>query len=327
MKRSRPSAYNTRSYGGLDLRTEQIRRAMPAGFSGDRLGLLAPSQPLIDPVYASLHYRNLLHARSPLASRSMSLVGRQDYVIRDGEWAGALNSEFLPYQSALARTGSALDDDATKHHDPIPTGAAGRDLGGPSLTPLNDLLEARIRERAEAYRRRGVEYFRQGDYLSASQYLELHKYSNPDDSQAYVALLLVAFQQEDVNQTIVCLTHALQRMTRLEDVWLDWREFYEDGDAFAANLERLSIAARGHGSSPHSSLIVGYFQWIHGDISEALVYIDIALTGFDALARVEEQESGQISEIDRAAHIRRFRDLLAAEKQAAPEAGNGAPSR
>lgn len=321
--RYRPSAGFTKGYAGMSLRTEQIRNLFPIGRGGGRQGLLSPLPPSYDPVYTSLYYRNPLRARSLLAQRSLSNAGRQDYVFEDGRWVGDIGTDGLPLQSARAvlhAVGTETSAEATPEYKP-----STRPMmlnTGPTARPLNDNLEQHMRERSDQYLRTAKAYAMEKNYASAVQYLDLYKSARPSDPMGDGAMALLSFQMRDIHKAAFHVTMALKRMKSLDDLPLNWRDYISDPNDFRALVNQLSLVARGQYSTPQTNLLYAYFQWLNDDHVGAIVSLETVLVAFDAAAKVEEEETGQISPIERAAYVRRFHDLLVARKNQSNQDAN-----
>ncbi len=313
--RYRPSAGFTKGYAGLSFRTDQVRNLFPIGRGGGRQGLLSPLPPSYDPVFNSLYYRNPLRARSLLAQRGLGNAGRQDYVFENGRWVGDIGTDYLPLQSAksISRPAGAKPD--TADAPDIQTSTRPLMLNtGPSARPLNDNLEQQIRERSDQYLRMAKAYAMEKNYASAVQYLELYKGARPNDPMGDGAMAMLSYQMRDIHKAVFHVTMALKRMKTLDDLPLNWRDYIADPNDFRAMVNQLSLVARGQYSTPQANLLYAYFQWLNDDHVGAIVSLETVLVAFDAAAKVEEEETGQISPIERAAYVRRFHDLLVARK-------------
>lgn len=312
------------------MRSEMIRAEMSRMLVNQRPGLFAEPMSSSDPIFSNLYYRNMLRARTGVAKRSLMRMGREDYVLRDGEWAGAMEQPLYPVASPATQTlpsATAVTPMPMVPAAPAPAPLSLEDRPV-TTTAFNDSLDQRLRERGERYLLQGKAYFREKDYVTASQYFEMYQQTAPHDATGRVLQVLCSYQKRDFNTAIVHLTLAFKeiaerKVTTLDEIKLDWREFFKDRQSFQAVLDDVTIMAKAPNSSPLIGLLMAYYQWLNDDLGTAISAMDTAITGLEAEAKIVDEKLGQVSPIDRTAYAKFFRDMLVASKAAAaaPAAG------
>lgn len=279
------STFRSSRFRGMTTRAENIRRRSPL-FQGRSTSLLDEPMPSHLRTRRLLEARNLLSARSALAQNVTPYVGRSKlFDDNSGKSFLVLPGTSAPQQAA-------------------PTTQAGE----PSPLTYEDVLENRLDNVARERFNLGAAYARSGDYLRAEQSFDIAKQIWADDPKPYLAGMYVAFKQRNTNTALSQMILALDRVKTLDDMNIDRfvETFYtgespeEQQEAFRSTLEALNMTSVVGGDSP-LNVLLAYFAWVDGDIDAAVQAAESANRAFGA--RHEET-------------IGKFRDLLAAEKQA-----------
>jgi tetratricopeptide (TPR) repeat protein len=143
--------------------------------------------------------------------------------------------------------------------------------------PYNMLLTDRLSQKADDYFEIGVACFRTGDFRRAGNYFELDKKVNRQSPRAYLATMLVAFEQRNMNQAGINLRLAFQKFETLEDMKLDIDSFYGDRRAFERTLGAARLVVTRAPDDGGANLFLGYLAWLDGDLSVARSSVEKAV--------------------------------------------------
>jgi tetratricopeptide (TPR) repeat protein len=251
-RRGRLDTFDQSRLGGMRTRTDQIQNLLQLTQPG-RHRRKAPADP-VSAVELLLSQKNLLARRSPMA--------------RDQE--GFYVSADAVEEMEEAPTISPL----LEMRDPPPD-----DPFTPALVqnPYNMLLTDRLSQKADDYFEIGVACFRTGDFRRAGNYFELDKKVNRQSPRAYLATMLVAFEQRNMNQAGINLRLAFQKFETLEDMKLDIDSFYGDRRAFERTLGAARLVVTRAPDDGGANLFLGYLAWLDGDLSVARSSVEKAV--------------------------------------------------
>lgn len=236
--RGRVDAFGSRRSGGLVTRAEKIRSYDGLPFERREFGLIRPVEPLYSPIARDLRQRNLLRSRSTLGRRSASVIGRQDY-----DWV----------------------EDAT----PLP-GSQSNPESGLKTSSYSDMLAARLQKKANDHFELGIAYFKAEQFLKARQHFQLARQINADHPKSYLAEMIVSYHRKDFNTAVINLEFALNRASSLNDLKIDWQEFYSSKQDFQRVVDSVSLLANLPKAPPNLSLMLAYYTWLNGDLNTAI---------------------------------------------------------
>lgn len=252
IRRRRPDVYGSVQSLRLSTRPDRLRAELATMYSARRnrreRGLLPIERPPMSRVAQMLDSRNLLRSHSTLGRNRSALIGRQDYVIEaDGRWRG----EVTP---AVKSPANLPNTDATTK----PRSYASR-------------LSERLEEKADAYYRLGIAYFREGQYPRSRDYFQLVRQLENDHPRAFVAIVLVSLQGEDINTAVTSLVHAIRRAESLADLRIEWEEFYTKEQNFQRVVNSVNLMAKsGAGTNKALNLMLAYYSFLNGDLNTAI---------------------------------------------------------
>lgn len=249
-----------------------------------------------------MNRHNLLRSNSELARNRSALIGRQDYILEaNGRWRG----EVSPLESS----------------DSVNVLNAER-----AAAPLNysSRLSAQLEEKADRYYRQGVASFREGQYPRSRDYFQLVRQLEDDQPRAFVANVLVSLQGSDVNVAVTSLIHAIDRAESLDDLMVEWKEFYVKEQDFRRIVNSVNVLAKsGDGTNKAMNLMLAYYSFLNGDLNTAIATAELA-EGQTTGGAPANTDSDQKSANPLTAAAKRFGEFLVAARDQgkAPEGGN-----
>jgi len=271
MSRGRLGTFNSTRYGGITTIPEQVRSLMPQRNRYSRFDL----QPLpTSPIKRSLDRQNLLSVRSPLAKKTTSTIGRNDFVT-DAE-TGQMFGDY----SRIEKLAESVK---------TPVNPEKADDG-----KFQDAIVRRLEAKANEYYDSGTAAFRKGKYINANGYFDLVKEVESDKTRPYLAKVMVGTQREDFLSAHVNLLRAIDLAQDLNTLKIDTSKFYRPED-FRRRVELMNLKASRTTENAYASLLQSYYLWLNGDIETAI-----------STAAVAERNSPG----DSGRAVKKYRDLL-----------------
>lgn len=247
---ARSSSARDSRYIGVSTRQDQIRALMAATNPRYRdryvRSLNTPQPTLVD---IMLNQRNLL---SPRSSITRSMLGQEYYGM--GDTFSELSDESLPMNLA----GSP----------------ASKLKGGEAVTSdFLDLYQQELSRRADDYYEIGVAYFVAADYAKAKSNFQTDREIHRESARAYVADVLCALEQRDMNRARFSLIMAFKRAESPEGLKVEKSKFYPDPLIFERTLNVLGVVESQSTDSFGPALLLAYCSWIDDDLVAAQQYM------------------------------------------------------
>lgn len=287
----RSSALDSR-YFGVSTRQDQIRALLSATNPRyrQRYSLQGYKEPTM--VEMMLDQRNLLGARSTV-SRDI-LRANEDFPL--GESIDALGQGSLP----LNYSGSV----ATQNQE-----------GEGSTAGFLDRYEAQLGLRADDYYEMGAAYFRSGDLTRAKNYFGMDREVHRDQARAYLADVICAVENRDMNRALASLHLALRRVKTIDDLRVEKSKFYPDTAQFDRTVNVLNVVANQSTDPVGPALLIAFYAWIDGDYATANA----------SIAKALPDQAGTITHKDRSEGIKRFAQFIEEARSAPPSGGTTDP--
>ena len=285
----RSSALDSRYYG-VSTRQDQIRALLSATNPRYRqqYSLTGSGQPTL--VEVMLDQRNLLSARSTVTRDIL----RTDENLLLGDSIDTFGRGSLP----LNLQGSM----------------ASQIRGGESSTSgFLDLYENELNRRADEYFEMGAAFFRAGDLTKAKNYFGMDREVNRDQARAYVADVLCAVENRDMNRGYYSLIQALRRAKTGDDLKVEKTKFYPDPVQFDRTVNVLNVVANQSSDVAGTALLVAFYEWVDGDLAAAQANISKAMP--DAAA-------SSLTNKDRSEGIMKFARIIEEARSAPPSGDN-----
>ena len=196
-----------------------------------------------------LDRRNPLQSKSALGRSRSALFGRQDYVIEaDGRWRGEVSP--------------------VEHWGPVNLPSTHSTTNPQSYSTR---LSKRLEEKADHYYALGVAYFREGEFPKSRDYFQLVRQLEGDHPRAFVAIVLVSVHRDDINTAVMSLIRAIRRAKSLDDLRIEWKDFYAKEQNFRRVLDSVNLRAKsGAKANKALNLMLAYYSFLNDDLNTAI---------------------------------------------------------
>lgn len=250
--RARLGTFQMQRFDGIRTRSDQLDDIIN---SLSRPGSRRTENYAKNPIRDLLEQRNLLSPRSPMASKSVSYLGRN----------------LIPETSTVVpvAVGSGVPATTT----PMPA--------TPEMSPADKRIQSYLDDPTSQGKKShfeiGVEYFRNGDYRLASSHFEVESELHYDQARPFVAGMLAAYSSEDFHRAYYRLMLAIRRAKTIDDLMIDKNAFYKTPREFDRALNDVNIWAKSYPDTPGPSMMLAFFALFNGDRAMTLSSIDAAI--------------------------------------------------
>ena len=283
------STFDTSRNAGIVTLPDQARSILPRNFRFSRYDM----QPLpTTAIKRHLDQQNLLGVRSPLARKTTSTNGRNDFVTDDE--TGQMFGDYSRIEKLAASGKSAANPQKA-------------DDGS-----FQDAIIRRLEAKANEYYDLGASAFRQGKYIQANGYFDLVKDVENDKTRPYLAKVIVGVQKDDYLSAHANLLRAIDITPNLDGLKVDVTKFYKGPEDFRRRVELMNLKASRTTDNPIAGLLQSYYMWLNGDLGTAIA----------AATAAEKNSPG-----DAGRAVKKFRDLMIVQRTAPkPTADSAAPA-